>query len=99
MPLVSAALIFNCTRAPRICRELSFTPSFSWMAAKGTYTLNRFSGFGAPLLPHHPSMDAEIKERGLDLLPPVCNVLDPTQGRGDWYTSLDYSPDAMAARR
>ena len=44
-------------------------------------------------------MDAEIKERGLDLLPPVCNVLDLTQGRGDWYASLDYSPDAMAARR
>ena len=39
----------------------------------------------------HPRMAAEIKERGIDLLTPVYNVLDLTpQGRGDWYASLDY---------
>ncbi len=47
----------------------------------------------------HPSMSDDIKERGLDLLCPVYNVLDLTpQGRGDWYASFDYSPKAHAAR-
>jgi predicted dithiol-disulfide oxidoreductase (DUF899 family) len=41
----------------------------------------------------HPQMAPDIRERGLDLLCPVYNVLDLTpQGRGDWYASLDYSP-------
>ena len=39
----------------------------------------------------HPRMGADIKERGLDLLIPVYNVLDLIpQGRGEWYASLDY---------
>ncbi|MDD5328553.1 MAG: DUF899 family protein [Sulfuricella sp.] len=39
----------------------------------------------------HPRMGAEIKERGIDLLTPVYNLLDLTpKGRGDWYASLDY---------
>src|SRR5262245_39239868 len=39
----------------------------------------------------HPSFSPEIRERGLDLLCPVYNVLDLTpQGRGDWYASFDY---------
>jgi len=43
----------------------------------------------------HPRMAPDIKERGLDLLTPVYNVLDLTpQGRGDWYASLDYAPNA-----
>ena len=47
----------------------------------------------------HPSMSADIKERGLDLLCPVYNVLDLTpQGRGDWYASFDYAPKVHAAR-
>src|SRR5438046_785080 len=34
----------------------------------------------------HPSMANDIKERGLDLLTPVYNILDLTaQGRGAWY--------------
>src|SRR5207245_5974057 len=38
----------------------------------------------------HPRMAADIKERGIDLLTPVYNVLDLTpQGRGNWYASLD----------
>ena len=43
----------------------------------------------------HPRMAPDIKERGLDLLMPVYNVLDLTpQGRDDWYASLDYIPNA-----
>jgi predicted dithiol-disulfide oxidoreductase (DUF899 family) len=48
----------------------------------------------------HPSMSNDIKERGLDLLCPVYNILDLTpQGRGDWYAGLDYGTDARASRR
>jgi predicted dithiol-disulfide oxidoreductase (DUF899 family) len=40
----------------------------------------------------HPSMAPDIRERGIDLLCAVYNVLDLTpQGRGDWYASLDYA--------
>jgi predicted dithiol-disulfide oxidoreductase (DUF899 family) len=47
----------------------------------------------------HPSMAEDIKERGLDLLCPVYNVLDLTpQGRGEWYASFDYAPKVHAAR-
>ena len=43
----------------------------------------------------HPSMAGDIKERGLDLLTPVYNILDLTpQGRGNWYASLDYDKGA-----
>jgi predicted dithiol-disulfide oxidoreductase (DUF899 family) len=45
-------------------------------------------------------MSNDIKERGLDLLCPVYNILDLTpQGRGDWYAGLDYGTDARASRR
>jgi len=48
----------------------------------------------------HPRMSAEVKERGLDLLSPVYNVLDLTpQGRGNWYGSLDYPPNIQPAHR
>ena len=48
----------------------------------------------------HPSMAADIKERGLDLLCPVYNVLDLTpQGRGDWYAQLGYGTSVHAGRR
>ena len=41
----------------------------------------------------HPSLSPEVRERGLDLLIPVYNILDITpQGRGDWYATLDYPP-------
>jgi predicted dithiol-disulfide oxidoreductase (DUF899 family) len=43
----------------------------------------------------HPWMAEEIKERGIDLLTPVYNVLDLTpQGRGDWYAKLVYPEGA-----
>jgi predicted dithiol-disulfide oxidoreductase (DUF899 family) len=48
----------------------------------------------------HPSMANDIKERGLDLLTPVWNILDLTpQGRGDWYAELGYGTKVHAARR
>jgi predicted dithiol-disulfide oxidoreductase (DUF899 family) len=41
----------------------------------------------------HPWMSEEIKERGIDLLSPVYNLLDLTpEGRDDWYAKLAY-PD------
>jgi predicted dithiol-disulfide oxidoreductase (DUF899 family) len=37
----------------------------------------------------HPRMAPEIKERGIDLITPVWNLLDLIpQGRGEWYPSL-----------
>ncbi len=40
----------------------------------------------------HPSMAPDIKERGIDLLGPVYNVLDLTpQGRGNWYATFNYA--------
>jgi predicted dithiol-disulfide oxidoreductase (DUF899 family) len=48
----------------------------------------------------HPRMGPEIKERGIDLLTPVFNVLDLVpQGRGNWYASLNYAAKTQAARR
>jgi predicted dithiol-disulfide oxidoreductase (DUF899 family) len=39
----------------------------------------------------HPWMAKDVKERGIDLLTPVYNLLDLTpQGRGDWYAKLSY---------
>jgi predicted dithiol-disulfide oxidoreductase (DUF899 family) len=47
----------------------------------------------------HPHMAPDIKERGLDLLSPVYNVLDLTpEGRGNWYASLEYPVKVGAAR-
>ena len=47
----------------------------------------------------HPRVAPDTRERGLDLLTPVYNVLDLTpQGRGDWYASFDYAPNVRAAR-
>jgi len=45
-------------------------------------------------------MANDIKERGLDLLTPVYNILDLIpQGRGDWYAELGYGTKVHAARR
>ncbi len=36
-------------------------------------------------------MVSDIQERGIDLLSPIWHMLDLTpQGRGDWYTKLEY---------
>ena len=38
-----------------------------------------------------PALSPEIRERGIDLLCATWHVLDLTpQGRGDWYSSVDY---------
>jgi predicted dithiol-disulfide oxidoreductase (DUF899 family) len=43
----------------------------------------------------HPRMAADIKERGIDLVAPVWELLDlAPQGRGDWYPSLAYGAKA-----
>ena len=47
----------------------------------------------------HPRLGEDIKERGIDELIPVWNMLDLTpQGRGSWYASLDYGTNVQAAR-
>jgi predicted dithiol-disulfide oxidoreductase (DUF899 family) len=39
----------------------------------------------------HPSMSADVRERGIDLLCATWHLLDLTpRGRGDWYSSLSY---------
>jgi predicted dithiol-disulfide oxidoreductase (DUF899 family) len=48
----------------------------------------------------HPSMADDVRERGIDLLSPVYNVLDLTpQGRGDWYAELGYGIAPQTRRR
>jgi predicted dithiol-disulfide oxidoreductase (DUF899 family) len=48
----------------------------------------------------HPSMAEDVRERGIDLLSPVYNILDLTpQGRGDWYAELGYGLDVRPPGR
>ena len=47
----------------------------------------------------HPWLADDVKERGIDELSPIWNVMDLTpQGRGKFYTSLDYGTKVHAAR-
>jgi len=47
----------------------------------------------------HPRIASNIKERGIDLMTPVYNLLDLTpQGRGDWYAKLEYGSAVHKAR-
>jgi predicted dithiol-disulfide oxidoreductase (DUF899 family) len=47
----------------------------------------------------HPWLGEDIKERGIDELIPVWNMLDLTpQGRGTFYASLDYGTKVKGAR-
>src|SRR3989440_666414 len=47
----------------------------------------------------HPWLGPDIKERGIDELIPVWNMLDLTpQGRGTFYASLEYGTKAQIAR-
>ena len=47
----------------------------------------------------HPWLADDIKERGIDELTPIWNVMDLTpQGRGTFYTSLDYGTKAQAGK-
>src|SRR6266446_6452870 len=46
----------------------------------------------------HPWLADDTKERGIDELTPIWNLLDLTpQGRGKWYASLDYGTKVQAA--
>src|SRR5215831_11534477 len=59
-------------------------------------TISVFTRDGDGTLRHfysaHPWMAADVKERGIDLLTPVYNLLDLTpRGRGDWYAELAYA--------
>jgi len=48
----------------------------------------------------HPWMADEVKERGIDLLTLVYNVLDLTpQGRNGWYAKLAYADSPQRPRR
>lgn len=48
----------------------------------------------------HPRMAEDVKERGIDELSPIWNMLDLTpQGRGKFYASLDYGTKVQAAGR
>lgn len=48
----------------------------------------------------HPWLAEDIRERGIDELNPIWNVLDLTpEGRGKFYASLDYGTKVHAARR
>jgi predicted dithiol-disulfide oxidoreductase (DUF899 family) len=47
----------------------------------------------------HPRLAPDIKERGIDGLNPIWNVMDLTpQGRGSWYASLEYGTGVEASR-
>ena len=46
----------------------------------------------------HPRMASDIQERGIDLYATMWHYLDLTpQGRGDWYSSLDYGVNVPRA--
>lgn len=48
----------------------------------------------------HPWLADDVKERGIDELNPVWNMMDLTpQGRGTFYASLDYGTKVQAAKR
>ena len=48
----------------------------------------------------HPGLAPDIKERGIDELNPIWNMMDLTpQGRGTFYASLDYGTKVQIARR
>jgi predicted dithiol-disulfide oxidoreductase (DUF899 family) len=65
-------------------------------------TISVFTKDGDGVMRHfytaHPRMAPDIKERGVDLLTPVWNLLDLTpQGRGDWYASLSCGVKSFVA--
>ena len=67
-------------------------------------TISVFTQDGDGTLRHfysgHPGLDHDIKERGIDEMSPIWNVMDLTpQGRGTFYASLDYGTKVQAANR
>jgi predicted dithiol-disulfide oxidoreductase (DUF899 family) len=48
----------------------------------------------------HPRLGPDVKERGIDEMTPIWNLLDLTpQGRGTFYASLDYGTKVQAAKK
>jgi predicted dithiol-disulfide oxidoreductase (DUF899 family) len=48
----------------------------------------------------HPWMANDVRERGIDLLTPVYDMLDLTpQGRDDWYAKLAYADSPYSPLR
>jgi predicted dithiol-disulfide oxidoreductase (DUF899 family) len=67
-------------------------------------TISVFTRDGDGTLRHfysgHPWLAEDIKERGIDELSPIWNLLDLTpQGRGKFYASLDYGTKVQIAGR
>ena len=67
-------------------------------------TISVFTRDGDGTLRHfysgHPWLAEDIKERGIDEMSPIWNVMDLTpQGRGKFYTSLDYGTKVQIAQR
>jgi predicted dithiol-disulfide oxidoreductase (DUF899 family) len=47
----------------------------------------------------HPWLADDVKERGIDELNPIWNVMDLTpQGRGSWYASLEYGLEVQGVQ-
>ena len=66
-------------------------------------TISVFTRDGDGTLRHfysgHPWLAPDVRERGIDELNPIWNLLDLTpQGRGTFYASLDYGTKVQAAR-
>src|SRR5258708_5178353 len=66
-------------------------------------TISVFTRDGNGTLRHfysgHPWLANDVKERGIDELNPIWNVMDLTpQGRGTFYASLDYGTKVQTAR-
>jgi predicted dithiol-disulfide oxidoreductase (DUF899 family) len=69
-------------------REGNQDSTISVFTRDGNYVVHHF-------YTAHPWMSAEIKERGIDLMTPIWHLMDLTpQGRGDWYTKLEYPAKA-----
>ena len=80
------------------CGDSTFKYDLRSEDAEGTQdsTISVFTREGDGTLRHfyscHPWLDPNIKERGIDLLTPVYNLLDLTpQGRDEWYAKLAYT--------
>jgi predicted dithiol-disulfide oxidoreductase (DUF899 family) len=80
------------------CGDSTFKHDLRSEDAEGAQdsTISVFTRDGDGTLRHsysaHPWMATDVKERGIDLLTPVYNMLDLTpQGRDDWYAKLAYA--------
>lgn len=74
-------------------REGAQDPMISVFTKDGDGTLRHFYSV-------HAQLDLDIPERGIDEYNPIWNIMDLTpQGRGTFYTSLDYGTKVQIAKR